>query len=63
VLVELLNALVAPYTEREIDTLIELLQRLMGHLQSAAEPPAAPAAPPRHAPARPRRKSTRAGAA
>lgn len=62
VLVELLNALVAPYTQREIDTLIELLQRLLGHLQSAAEPPAAPA-PARHAAARPRRKAAKAGAA
>jgi DNA-binding MarR family transcriptional regulator len=62
VLVELLNALVAPCTEREIDTLIELLQRLLGHLQSAAEPPA-PAAPARHVPAGSRRKSARAGAA
>ena len=59
-LLKLLNALVAPYTQREIDTLIELLQRLLGHLQGAAEPPSAPA---RHAPARPRRKAAKAGAA
>ena len=34
--VELLNRLVEPLTEPEIDTLIGLLQRLLGHLQSVA---------------------------
>jgi DNA-binding MarR family transcriptional regulator len=33
--VELLNELVAPCTEQEIETLIALLQRLYAHLQSA----------------------------
>jgi DNA-binding MarR family transcriptional regulator len=62
VLVELLNELVAPCSEREIDTLIELLQRLMRHLQNSAEPPPAAAAPPRRAAARPRRRLSRGAA-
>jgi DNA-binding MarR family transcriptional regulator len=36
VLVELLNQLVAPFSDTEIDTLIQLLHRLMLHLQEAA---------------------------
>jgi DNA-binding MarR family transcriptional regulator len=35
-IVELLNRLVEPFTDPEIDTLIGLLQRLLGHLQSEA---------------------------
>jgi DNA-binding MarR family transcriptional regulator len=62
VLLELLNALVAPFTAHELDTLIALLQRLMGHLHSAAEPPA-PVVPAHQAAARPRRKRAKAGAA
>jgi DNA-binding MarR family transcriptional regulator len=37
VIVELLNELVAPFAEHEIDTLIALLQRLHVHLQQAVE--------------------------
>jgi DNA-binding MarR family transcriptional regulator len=37
VLLELLNQLVAPFAEQEVDTLIELLRRLMLHLHEAAE--------------------------
>jgi len=44
VLVELLNQLVAPFSEQEVDTLIQLLRRLMLHLHEAAEG-AVPAAP------------------
>jgi DNA-binding MarR family transcriptional regulator len=36
VILELLNRLVEPLTDPEIDTLIDLLQRLLGHLQSVA---------------------------
>jgi DNA-binding MarR family transcriptional regulator len=39
--VELLNRLLEPFTDEEIDTLIALLQRLMAHLQSAADEVAA----------------------
>jgi DNA-binding MarR family transcriptional regulator len=53
VLVELLNQLVAPYTTQEVDTLIQLLQRLMSHLLAAAEG-VAPALPARSAPTRAR---------
>jgi len=35
-IVELLNELVEPFSEAEIDTLISLMQRLLGHLQHAA---------------------------
>ena len=35
--VELLNRLLEPFTNQETDTLIALLQRLMAHLQSAAD--------------------------
>ncbi len=45
VLVELLNQLVAPFSDTEIDTLIRLLHRLMLHLQEAAAGPA-PERPP-----------------
>jgi len=34
--VELLNELVEPFSEAEVDTLIALMQRLLGHLQQAA---------------------------
>ena len=44
VLVELLNQLVAPFSDQEVDTLILLLRRLMLHLQEAAAG-AAPASP------------------
>jgi DNA-binding MarR family transcriptional regulator len=37
VLVELLNQLVAPFSAEEVDTLIQLLRRLMLHLLEAAE--------------------------
>jgi len=37
VLVELLNQLVAPFSSEEVDTLIQLLRRLMLHLLEAAE--------------------------
>ena len=33
--VELLNSLVTPFSRQEIETLIELLQRMMGRLQEA----------------------------
>lgn len=35
IVVELLNSLVAPFSRRELETLIELMQRLMARLQSA----------------------------
>src|SRR5689334_1446629 len=35
-IVELLNELVEPFAEAEVDTLISLMQRLLGHLQQAA---------------------------
>jgi DNA-binding MarR family transcriptional regulator len=63
---ELVNRLVEPFTERETDTLIALLQRLLTHLQQVMAPkPAAPlAAAPRLAaldiPRRGRRKSSAA---
>lgn len=64
VILELLNQLVTPFSEREIDTLIALLQRLMLHLQRAAgiEVPVLPQAAPRRAAPRARRKSILAGA-
>jgi DNA-binding MarR family transcriptional regulator len=37
VIVELLNELVEPFSEREVDTLITLLQRVLAHLQQAAD--------------------------
>ncbi|HXY75909.1 MAG TPA: MarR family transcriptional regulator [Steroidobacteraceae bacterium] len=38
VIVELLNQLVAPFSSAEVDTLVALLQRLLGHLQDATAP-------------------------
>lgn len=56
VVVELLNRLVEPFTDREIDTLLALLQRLHGHLQEATAPKtAATPTPALQAPQRPRR--------
>lgn len=48
VVVELLNRLVEPFTDHEIDTLVSLLQRLHGHLQQTLAPgsPAAQAQAP-----------------
>ncbi|HMD58619.1 MAG TPA: MarR family transcriptional regulator [Steroidobacteraceae bacterium] len=65
VLLELLNQLVAPFSEREIDTLIVLLQRLMQHLQAAAGVEAAvpPAASLHRAPSRSKRRRPATGAA
>jgi DNA-binding MarR family transcriptional regulator len=64
-IVELLNRLVEPLTAPEIDTLIGLLQRLLGHLQSVAG--AKPVVPPSLAaletPRRARRKPAHGGAA
>jgi len=61
VIVGLNNALVAPYSDTEIATLIALLQRLLAHLQRAAArfAPAgeAPPRPARAARREPRRKS------
>ena len=57
--VELLNRVLESFTNQEIETLIALLQRLMTHLQSAAdEVEAAPGPAPR-----PRRKPTSGGKA
>lgn len=56
VVVELLNRLVEPFTDRETDTLLTLLQRLLGHLQEATAPKtAATPTPALQAPPRPRR--------
>ena len=67
VVVELLNRLVEPFTDREIDTLLALLQRLHSHLQEAVTPKAAAAPAPTLAalsrPRRPRRKSANGAAA
>ncbi len=67
VVVELLNRLVEPFTDREIDTLLTLLQRVHTHLQEALAPEAAVAAAPRMAalerPRRQRRKAVNGGAA
>ena len=41
VIVELLNRLVEPFTDREVDKLIALLRRLLTHLQDALPPKAA----------------------
>jgi DNA-binding MarR family transcriptional regulator len=59
VVVELLNRLLEPFTNQEIDTLIALLQRLMGNLQSAAEEVTAAPGAVRRAP----RKSSSGGKA
>lgn len=67
VVVELLNRLVEPFTDREIETLLALLQRLHGHLQEAVAPREAAAPAPRLAqlgrPRRARRNSAHGGAA
>jgi len=44
VVVELLNRLIEPFTDQEIDTLLALLTRLHGHLEEALAQPAAQAA-------------------
>ncbi|HWZ63475.1 MAG TPA: MarR family winged helix-turn-helix transcriptional regulator [Steroidobacteraceae bacterium] len=66
VVVELLNRLVEPFTPREIDVLLGLLQRLHGHLQEAATPKGAAQSAPTLAeldrPRRARRKSAHGGA-
>jgi len=43
ILVDLLNDLVTPYTRRELDMLIGLMQRLLLHLQDSDANPEAPA--------------------
>ena len=53
VVVELLNRLVEPFTDQEIDTLLALLKRLYGHLEEAATPGAGAESAP--APASPER--------
>ena len=67
VVVQLLNRLVEPFTDHEIDTLLALLQRLHAHLQEAVAPQAALAPAPKTAalerPRRGARKSTNGGAA
>ena len=63
VVVELLNRLVEPFTDQEIDTLLALLTRLHGHLEEAQAPRAA--AQPAPAPAaggRPRRARNKTAA-
>jgi DNA-binding MarR family transcriptional regulator len=64
-IVQLLNRLVEPFTDPEIDTLIGLLQRLLGHLQSEAggKAPAPPSLAGLETPRRVRRKRTYGGAA
>ena len=58
VMVELLNRLVEPLSDREIETLLALLQRLYAHLQESATPKAAAApAPTLAALERPRRRT------
>jgi DNA-binding MarR family transcriptional regulator len=42
IVVELLNSLVAPFSRQELDTLIMLLQRMMGRLQDAVQQTPAP---------------------
>jgi MarR family transcriptional regulator for hemolysin len=56
---ELLNRLLEPFTNQEVDTLIALLQRLMGNLQSTADQVAATPGGARRAP----RKSSSGGKA
>jgi DNA-binding MarR family transcriptional regulator len=65
VILELLNRLVEPLTEPEIDTLIDLLQRLLGQLQrmAGAKPVVPPAFSGRAAPRRARRRPAHGGAA
>jgi len=55
VVVELLNRVLEQFTNQEIETLIALLQRLMGHLQSAADEVEAEA---RRAPRPPRKRAS-----
>lgn len=64
-IVELLNRLVEPFTDPEVDTLIGLLQRLLGHLQSEAggRASAAPSLAALESPRRARRKPAHGGAA
>jgi DNA-binding MarR family transcriptional regulator len=64
-IVELLNRLTEPFTEPEIGTLIALLQRLMGHLQSVAgaKPTVSPSLAALETPRRARRKPAHGGAA
>jgi DNA-binding MarR family transcriptional regulator len=38
IVVDLLNRLIEPFTDEEMDTLLPLLQRLLGHLQREVEP-------------------------
>ncbi|HXY97298.1 MAG TPA: MarR family winged helix-turn-helix transcriptional regulator [Steroidobacteraceae bacterium] len=63
--VDLLNRLVEPLTDAETTTLIGLLQRLLGHLQSEAvdRAHAAPSPAALETPRRPRRKPAHGGAA
>jgi DNA-binding MarR family transcriptional regulator len=68
VLLELLNRLIEPFSDSEVDTLISLLQRLRTHLQQAVEAKAdaAPVAAPSLAaldPPRGRRRKPAAGKA
>ncbi len=67
VVVELLNRLVEPFTDHEVNTLLALLQRLHAHLQEAVEPQAPRAPAPRmtalERPRRARRKSAQGDAA
>jgi len=57
-IVELLNRLVEPFTDPEVDTLIGLLQRLLGHLQreAGAKPSVVPSLDALESPRRARRK-------
>jgi DNA-binding MarR family transcriptional regulator len=63
-IVELLNRLVEPFAEAEIDTLISLLQRLLIHLQreAGAEAPVVPSMAALESPRRARRKPAHGGA-
>jgi len=72
VMVELLNRLVEPFTDHEIDTLLALLTRLHGHLEEAltakaaapaAVTPAAPAAGRPRGASKPARKTAHGGTA
>lgn len=61
VVVELLNRLVEPFTDREIDTLLGLLQRLHVHLQESFTPESTASVPTLASldrPRRPRRNSS-----
>ena len=63
VVVELLNRLVEPFTDREIETLLPLLQRMHGHLQQELEPKSPPAPMPTLAALDVRRRTRRKSAA